>query len=248
MLAQSQIIRTLKALADPNRLHLYELLLVSDRTNSELMEATGLRQNLLSHHLNMMCMSGLIRAVQSIGDARRHYYSADLHAARAFATWWQHHAPPDTPDFSAIKTPCRVLFLCRCNASRSAIAEVLARHYAPPTLEVYSAGLEDCGPPLPAVTLQVLADHQISLDGFFAKRYVDLPDVEFDYLITVCDIVHENSIPDSLRYRHYIHWSLRDPVDGIDVRADQLRMARELYDELVLRLSYFALRLADDAP
>lgn len=238
-LSESQIIDLLKALADPNRLHLFELLLCSDRTNSELMEETGLRQNLLSHHLNILCMSGLVRAQQSIGDARRHYYSVDLRITRAFGAWWECQTPPDHLSLPALQQPCRVLFLCLRNASRSMIAEAVARHMAPHTLIVFSAGLEEPGPPLPDVTLQVLAEHSIPAENLAAKRYDELVETTFDYLITVCDIVHESLIPSELSYKEYIHWSLHDPVEGIDDPAEQLRMARELYDEIVLRLSHF---------
>jgi protein-tyrosine-phosphatase/DNA-binding HxlR family transcriptional regulator len=245
MLPETQIIDVLKALADPNRLRLFELLLRSDQTNSELMEQTGLRQNLLSHHLNILCASGLIRTSQSIGDARRHYYSADLRTTRSFGAWWQRHIPPETSALPVLKQSRRVLFLCLHNASRSMIAEALVRHLAPESLIVYSAGIEDMLVSLPPVTLQVLTEHHVSIDGLTAKSFDKLPDIPFDYLISVCDIVHENSIPDNLVYQEYIHWSLRDPVEGIDDQAEQIRLARELYDEIVLRLSYFVQRLAE---
>jgi hypothetical protein len=81
---------------------------------------------------------------------------------------------------------------------------------------------------------------------FIAKSYTERPDITFDYLITVCDVAHENFIPAALCYGQCFHWSLRDPVDGIDHEATQLRMARELYDEIVLRLSFFVCRRADE--
>ena len=247
MLSEIQIIDILKALADPNRLRLFELLMRSDHTNSELMDQTGLRQNLLSHHLNILCASGLVRASQSIGDARRHYYSVDLKTNRAFGAWWQQHIPVETLPLPPLKYPRRVLFLCLRNASRSMIAEALARHISPGALIVYSAGMEEMVEPLPAVTLRVMAEHHISLDGLTAKTYHALPpDIEYDYLISVCDIVHENSIPDTLKYREYIHWSLRDPTDGVKSEAEQLQMARDLYDEIVLRLTYFVQCLAKE--
>ncbi len=245
MLSEIQIIDILKALADPNRLRLFELLMRSDHTNSELMDQTGLRQNLLSHHLNILCASGLIRASQSIGDARRHYYSADLKTNRAFGEWWQQHIPSEKLPLPTLKQPRRVLFLCLRNASRSMIAEAVARHVAPGALIPYSAGIEELVEALPPVTLRVMAEHQISLDGLMAKTYLALPDIEYDYLISVCDIVHESSIPDTLKYQEYIHWSLHDPVEGIRGEAEQLQAARDLYDEIVMRLTYFVQCLAE---
>ena len=89
MLSDDQVINVFKALADPNRLQVFELLLRSDRTNSELMEETGLRQNLLSHHLHILTEAGLIQMYQSVGDARRHYYSVDLPMIDTFGKWWK---------------------------------------------------------------------------------------------------------------------------------------------------------------
>jgi len=244
VLSESEIITVFKALADPNRLRLFELLLQSDQASSELMEQTGLRQNLLSHHLSILYLSGLIRSHQSLGDARRHYYSVDWHTTRMLGEWWRRHYPPEEPSFPALKQPRVVLFLCPRNASRSMMGEVIARHFAPHALIPYSAGIEQETATPPAVTLQTLAEHGVPVSGFVAKSYTELPDIPFDYLITVCDVAHESFVPATLRYGQYIHWSLRDPVEGIDHEATQLEMARELYDEIVLRLSFFVRRRA----
>ncbi len=246
MLSESEIIIMFKALADPNRLRLYELLLHSDQTNSELMEQTGLRQNLLSHHLGILYLSGLICSHQSLGDARRHYYSVDWRAARVLGEWWRRQYPPEQLSFPALKQPRLVLFLCPRNASRSMMGEVIARQFASHALIPYSAGIEEGTAALPAVTLQTLAEHNVSVSGFVAKSYIELPDITFDYLITVCDVAHENFVPAVLRYGQNMHWSLRDPVDGIDHEDQQLRMARDLYDEIALRLSFFVQRRADE--
>jgi protein-tyrosine-phosphatase len=168
----------------------------------------------------------------------------DLNTNRAFGDWWQQHIPVET--LPTLKQSCRVLFLCLRNSSRSMIAEALARHLAPGALIVYSAGIEELVEALPSATLRVMAEHNVSLDGLTAKTYHALPDIEYDYLISVCDIVHENSIPETLKYQEYIHWSLRDPAESIKSQAEQLKMARELYDEIVLRLTYFVQRLAED--
>jgi arsenate reductase len=242
MLSESEAVEVLKALADPNRLTLFKLLLCSDRTNSELMAQTGLRQNLLSHHLNILCESKLVQAQQSIGDARRHYYTVDLRAVRDFQAWWQTHTPPDT--LPTLRRPRRVLFLCYHNASRSVIAEIVARHLLNDMIIPFSAGLQDPVEALPPVTLQVLAERGLSGAPFVTKRYDELPPQHYDYLVTVCDIVHENSLPDSIQYDQYVHWSLHDPVEGITDEAEQLRLARELYDEITLRLVCLVQRIA----
>ncbi len=92
-MTNDHLIEIFKALADPNRLMLLELLLISDRTNSELMNATGLSQNLLSHHLNVLTEARLIYPQQSIGDARRRYFCPNLETVQECSGWWRNHSP-----------------------------------------------------------------------------------------------------------------------------------------------------------
>ena len=246
MLSEDQVIDIFKALADPNRLHLFELLLVSDRTNSELMDQTGLRQNLLSHHLTILTDCGLINSHKSIGDARRHYYSANLLTARDFHHWWHRRSPPDNLLPASLKQPKTVLFLCRCNSVRSLTAEALARHLAGGALVPYSAGVEECDEPIPAVALDVLDKRGVPRDMLAMQTYPAVVDVTFDYVITVCDIVHESAIPAKFANAEHIHWSLLDPQDVADDPAGQLAATHELFDEIRLRLAYFVRRLVED--
>jgi protein-tyrosine-phosphatase len=244
MLAHDQVMNVFKALSDPNRLQVFELLLLSDRTNSELMDETGLRQNLLSHHLNILNEAGLIQMCQSIGDARRHYYSADLCTVSRFGQWWGLRTPPTDTPLPALNQPRSVLFLCLRNLSRSLIAEAIARHLAPGALIVTSAGLEECDTPLPPIMLQVLAENGIPTNGLTLKRLDELEQTDYDYLITVCDIVHETLIPDTLSYQTYVHWSLRDPFDSDTDPTEQLRLTRELYHDIHQRIALLIQMLA----
>jgi len=246
MLTHDQAAEIFKALADPNRLQLFELLLCSDRTNSELMEETGLRQNLLSHHLTILADSGLIRVHRSAGDARRHYYSVNLATAGKFQRWWARCNAPPLAALPDLKQPRRVLFLCLRNTSRSMIAEALARQFAPHALVAHSAGVEPEPAPLPAVTRRVLEEHGVAVDGLSAQTFHDLRGLPFDYLITVCDIVHESQVPAELQKVQHLHWSLRDPIANIKNPDHQLRIARELYDEIEQRLALFVQCLAQD--
>lgn len=241
-LSRDRLVDILKALADPNRLQLFELLMTSDQSNSELMNQTGLSQNLLSHHLSVLTAAGLIRAHQSIGDARRRYYSPNFDAPQCVAAWWQQQGLGGTGPCPALKERVSVLFLCRQNATRSLVAEALARTLAPDALIPYSAGI-DAGP-LPAIALEGLAVCGIPTDGLAPKSYRDLPVRSFDYLITVCDRVHEPRLPDELSYRHSLHWSLLDPETAGGPPQEQIAAVCALCDEIEQRLSVFVCRLA----
>lgn len=251
MLSESEVVDILKALADPNRLQIFRLLLASDRTNSELMEATGLRQNLLSHHLGTLLHCGLVRSQRSIGDARRHYYSVDLHMTQRFMRWWQQHCtcPADEVREPVLQRPRRVLFLCRRNTSRSLMAEALARHLFPQSLIPYSAGIEEperAGQSPPEVTARVLARRGVVMRGLAAKSLVSLRDIPFDLVITVCDIVHETEGVSSEHFQgaRIVHWSLHDPLEAGATPQEQEAVAEDLFAELQLRLTCLVHQLA----
>ena len=246
MLAHDHIVEIFKALADPNRLRVFELLLRSDLSNSELMEQTGLRQNLLSHHLTILADCSLIHVHRSVGDARRHYYSINLAATEQFQQWWARYSPPSLHRLPALQRPRRVLFLCLRNTSRSLIAEALARHYAPDALIAYSAGIEPEPSVLPAVTQRVLEENGVPTDGLTPNTVNELREIPFDYVITVCDIVHESQVPAELKHVEHLHWSLRDPIATLSNPEHQVRAARELHDTVKQRLSLFVHCLAHE--
>jgi protein-tyrosine-phosphatase len=243
MLSDDRAVDIFKALADPHRVRLLDLLLTSDRTNSELMIETGLSQNLLSHHLNVLTNARLIAVQQSIADARRRYYCPNLPTLRQLGDWWEKRNPACPPPLSSFKRPRRVLFLCLRNAARSLMAEALARHLAPGALIAYSAGMER-GEVHPELALRVLEEHGVSTEGLTIKLYDELSEIKFDHLVTVCDRVHENSLPTPFAQAIYTHWSLRDPMDEAEDEAGQLVATRRLYEDLEQRISFFVQRLA----
>lgn len=77
----------LKALADPNRLRIFSLLMQGDSCNGELNERLGLPPNLLSHHLRVLRQAGLVRSRHDAVDARWIYYTVDREAAQRWQTW-----------------------------------------------------------------------------------------------------------------------------------------------------------------
>lgn len=245
-LAEVQVIEVFKALADPNRLQIFELLLVSDRTNSELMEATGLRQNLLSHHLNILTACGLVQTHRSIGDARRHYYSPRLEIARACREWWEHRSPAGIPA-QPLHPRHKVLFLCLRNSVRSFVAEGLARHHAAHLLDVYSAGLEVGDPGTLEIGRQVLMERGVPPFEFTMKTFDLVAGVGFDSVITVCDVVHESDLPPQLAGYTFIHWSLKDPLEVAADEAGRLAATRALCDDVTVRLAFFVQRVVQDS-
>ncbi len=82
-----EVATVLKALADPNRLRILNLLMQGDSCNGELNERLGLPPNLLSHHLRVLREVGLVRSRHDAIDARWIYYTVDREAAHRWQTW-----------------------------------------------------------------------------------------------------------------------------------------------------------------
>jgi ArsR family transcriptional regulator len=78
----------LKALADPNRLRIFNLLMQGDTCNCELSEKLGLPSNLLSHHLRVLREAGLVRSRRDAVDARWIYYSVDKETVARWHVWF----------------------------------------------------------------------------------------------------------------------------------------------------------------
>lgn len=74
--------RWLRALAEPRRLLLLEMLIRGVQCNCDLGEALGMAPNLVSHHLRVLREAGLVHAEHDPLDARWVYYSIDPAALR----------------------------------------------------------------------------------------------------------------------------------------------------------------------
>jgi ArsR family transcriptional regulator len=78
------LIPRLKALADPNRLRIFLLLMDGVQCNCELGDALEMPSNLISHHLRVLREAGLVNVERDPVDARWIYYSIDPTALADF--------------------------------------------------------------------------------------------------------------------------------------------------------------------
>jgi len=82
------------------------------------------------------------------------------------------------------------MFLCTGNSCRSQIAEGWARKYWGHEFNVYSAGTKKHG--MNERAIKVMKEVGVDISAHHSKTTDELPDVAFDYVITVCDHAHEN--------------------------------------------------------
>ena len=74
---QESLARMLKALSDPTRLGIFDMLMEGVQCNCEISERLGLSLSLVSHHLRTLRQVGLVQGERDSEDARWIYYSID---------------------------------------------------------------------------------------------------------------------------------------------------------------------------
>ncbi len=130
------------------------------------------------------------------------------------------------------KTRLKVLFLCTGNSCRSQMAEAWARHLKGDLIESYSAGTEPKGMDPRAV--KAMAEVRIDISGHKSKSVLDLPDVEFDYVITLCDDAQQ-ACPFFPAKTALIHHGFDDPprlAEGARDEEEAMHPYRRVRDEI----------------
>ncbi|MFO8013822.1 MAG: arsenate reductase ArsC [Phycisphaerae bacterium] len=126
----------------------------------------------------------------------------------------------------------RVLFLCTGNACRSQMAEGWARHLKGDAIEPYSAGIETHG--LDPRAVRAMAEAGVDISGHRSKHLGDLPAVDFDYVVTVCDHAHE-SCPMFPGRTRLVHVGFDDPprlAKGAETEEAALAHYRRVRDAI----------------
>jgi arsenate reductase (thioredoxin) len=118
-----------------------------------------------------------------------------------------------------------VLILCTGNSCRSQMAEGWIRYYAGNEANVFSAGIEAHG--LNNFAIKVMADAVIDISKQKSKTVNDLPEIEFDYIITLCDDAKEKC-PFFPGKGLKLHKSFPDPATFKGTEADILRQFSDL--------------------
>lgn len=122
-----------------------------------------------------------------------------------------------------------ILVLCSGNSCRSQMAEGWIRYYAGDLANVYSAGIEAHG--LNENAVKVMSDSLIDISKQESKTTEDLPDIKFDYIITVCDNSKEKC-PYYPGNAVRIHKSFPDPAVFKGTDEEVLKLFADLRDQI----------------
>ncbi|MEE6140335.1 ArsR family transcriptional regulator [Mycobacterium sp. 050128] len=212
----------------PLRWALLTELASSDRRVRELVVAVDAPQNLVSYHLRLLRVAGLVATRRSSFDGRDSYYHLELaRCAAAFGDAATALHPALAPAVAARAAAGKsVLFVCTGNSARSPMAEGLLRLRGTGRVRVTSAGSHP-KPRLHPNAVRVMREaYGIDIGRRRPKSLTAVAERRFDYVITLCDKVRE------FPYEHgsaaAMHWSLPDPSAGPAGYRQFRRVAAEL--------------------
>lgn len=126
----------------------------------------------------------------------------------------------------------KVLFLCTGNACRSQMSEGWVRHLKGDVIEAYSAGVAPHGVDPRAV--KVMAEAGVDISTHTSKHVDELADVNFDFVVTVCDNAAESCpvFPGKVKK---VHRSFQDPprlARDAATEKEALEYYRRVRDEI----------------
>lgn len=134
--------------------------------------------------------------------------------------------------------PLKFLFLCTGNSARSIMGEYLLKRLGGSRFEVFSAGSFPTGKVNP-IAIQILKDvYNLDASEARSKSWEEFRDVEFDFVVTVCDNARE-TCPVWPGQPIVAHWSSPDPAAVEGSEADKYRAFKEVALEINRRLQLF---------
>ncbi|OJW84403.1 MAG: protein tyrosine phosphatase [Bacteroidetes bacterium 46-16] len=123
----------------------------------------------------------------------------------------------------------KILILCTGNSCRSQMAEGYMRHFAGDKAQVFSAGIETHGVNPKAV--EVMKEDGIDISGHTSNHIDEYRNIDFDFVITVCDNAKENCPYFPSRARQF-HYNFPDPAKAKGTDEDVIGSFRKVRDEI----------------
>ncbi|MEL0183649.1 MAG: arsenate reductase ArsC [Bacteroidota bacterium] len=114
-----------------------------------------------------------------------------------------------------------ILILCTGNSCRSQIAHGYFKLFSNNRANIFSAGIETHG--LNKNAVETMKRDGVDISNHTSNLVSEYLDIEFDYIITVCDHANENCPYIPSKNAERIHKNFTDPskiVDSIDSNKD----------------------------
>ena len=133
---------------------------------------------------------------------------------------------------SKTNTKLKVLFLCTGNSCRSQMAEGWTRRLKGERIDAFSAGVAPHG--LDPRAVRAMEEAGVDISGQESQHVDDLMDVDFDYVVTVCDYARE-SCPVFPGHAQVVHARFDDPpalAKDTEAEEEALGPYRRVRDEI----------------
>ncbi|HRO45296.1 arsenate reductase ArsC [Agriterribacter sp.] len=121
----------------------------------------------------------------------------------------------------------KILVLCTGNSCRSQIAEGYLKHFAGNSAAIYSAGIETHGVNSRAVA--IMKDDGIDISTHTSNNIKEYRDIDFDYIITVCDNARERC-PVFPSNAQQFHHNFPDPAKAKGSEEEIVQQFRKVRD------------------
>jgi arsenate reductase len=118
-----------------------------------------------------------------------------------------------------------ILVLCTGNSCRSQIAEGYLKHFAQNHANIYSAGIETHGVNPKAIA--TMKEDGIDISTHTSNHVDEYNDIDFDYMITVCDHAKENC-PYFPTQAQKFHYNFPDPAKAQGTEEEIMAQFREV--------------------
>ena len=123
----------------------------------------------------------------------------------------------------------RVIFICTHNSARSQMAEGFLRELYGNTYDAFSAGTHPSR--VKPYAIEVMKEKNIDLSLHASKSIYQFRDMEFDYVITVCDGARE-TCPVFPNGKMILHKRFEDPTQGTGDEEAKRALFRRVRDEI----------------
>jgi protein-tyrosine-phosphatase/DNA-binding transcriptional ArsR family regulator len=254
LMNEDQAVAALAALAQPQRLRAYRLLMQAGGAGlsaGALGDALGMPASTLSFHLKAMAHAGL---VQSVPSGRFVIYTADTGHMAALMSYLSEQCCGGQPchindvlthpmPWSTRMTERRynVLFICTANSARSIMAEAILNAQSAGRFVAHSAGSHPAGQ-VHAQALDLLQRHQHETSGLRSKDWAEFGTngaPVMDFVFTVCDKAAGEVCPVWPGQPISAHWGVADPAATADNTDAQRHAFMDTYLVLQRRISLF---------
>lgn len=118
-----------------------------------------------------------------------------------------------------------ILVLCTGNSCRSQIAEGYLRHFAGEKAEIYSAGIETHGVNPRAIS--IMKEDGIDISKHTSNNIDEYLDIDFDFVITVCDNAKEHCPAFPTKAKKF-HHNFPDPAKSKGIEEEVLEEFRRV--------------------